>query len=350
MPDRIIDTVKQAITRKTPVEIIGGNSKAFYGRKIEGEELSVSAYQGIVSYEPTELVVTARCGTPIAEVEALLAEQNQMLPFEPPHFAESATVGGTIACGLSGPARPYTGSVRDYVLGVRIINGKGEDLTFGGQVMKNVAGFDVSRLMTGALGTLGVILEVSFKLLPKPEAEITIQQQCDQQQAITLMNELAGQALPLSAACHEQGILSLRLSGFPAAIESAHQQIGGQLLENGDTFWRSIKEHEHSFFLKGSAPFYRIAVPPATEPLDLGGECFVEWGGAQRWYRSDLPVEQIREIVHAKKGHVTLFRHGNDHDDIFSPLSPEIKKIHHRLKESFDPHGIFNIGKMYPGL
>ena len=349
MPDQIIEAVKQAATRKTPMRIIGGNSKSFYGRKIEGEELDVSGYQGIVSYEPTELVVTARCGTPISEVEALLAEQNQMLPFEPPHFGESATVGGTIACGLSGSARPYTGSVRDYVLGVRMINGKGEDLTFGGQVMKNVAGFDVSRLMTGTLGTLGIILEVSFKLLPKPEAEITIQQECDQQQAITLMNKLAGQALPLSAACFEQGVLSHRLSGFPAAIQSAHQQIGGEQLNNADVFWNSIKEHQHSFF-KGSDPFYRVSVPPATEPLDLEGECFVDWGGAQRWYRSDLPVEKIREIVHAQKGHVTLFRHGNDHDDIFSPLSPEIKKIHHRLKASFDPHGIFNIGKMYPDL
>ncbi len=349
MPDQIIEVVKQAASRKAPVKITGGNSKSFYGRKIEGGELDVSAYKNIVSYEPTELVVTARCGTLISEVEALLAEQNQMLPFEPPHFGESATVGGTIACGLSGPARPYTGSVRDYVLGVRMINGKGEDLTFGGQVMKNVAGFDVSRLMTGSLGTLGVILEVSFKLLPKPEAEITIQQECDQQQAIVMMNKLAGQALPLSAACYEQSKLSIRLSGFSSAIESAHKEIGGELLEHDDAYWRSIKEHDHAFFV-GDKPLWRIAVPPATKPLDLDEDCFVEWGGGQRWYRSDLPAEQIREIVHAQKGHATLFRQTNDQSEIFSPLSPEIKKIHQRLKESFDPHRIFNIGKMYSGL
>lgn len=349
MPNQIIEAIKQASVRKMPVKIIGGNSKSFYGRKIEGEELDVSAYKNIVSYEPTELVVTARCGTPISEVEALLAGQNQMLPFEPPHFAESATVGGTIVCGLSGPARPYTGSVRDYVLGVRMINGKGEDLTFGGQVMKNVAGFDVSRLMTGTLGTLGVILEVSFKLLPKPEATITIQQECDQQQAITLMNKLAGQALPLSAACYEQGKLSFRLSGFSSAIESARKEIGGELLPNDDAYWRSIKEHEHDYFV-GDKSLWRIAVPPATEPLDLCGDCFIEWGGAQRWFRSDLPAKQIREVVHAQKGHATLFRHGNDYVDVFSPLSPEIKKIHQRLKESFDPDGIFNIGKMYSDL
>ena len=349
MPDQIIEAVKQAATRKMPMRIIGGNSKAFYGRKIQGEELDVSGYQGIVSYEPTELVVTARCGTPISDVEALLAEQNQILPFEPPHFGESATVGGTIACGLSGSARPYSGSVRDYVLGVRMINGKGEDLTFGGQVMKNVAGFDVSRLMTGSLGTLGVILEVSFKLLPRPEAEITIQQECDQQQAISLMNKLAGQALPLSATCYEQGKLSIRLSGFPSAIESAHKKIGGQLQETGDAYWRSIKEHEHDFFA-GEKPLWRIAVPPATAPLDLEEQSLIEWGGAQRWYRSDLPAEKIREIVHSKRGHATLFRSTDDQPDIFSPLSPEIKKIHRRLKESFDPYGIFNIGKMYQDL
>ncbi len=349
MPDQIIEAVKQAASGKVPVKIIGGNSKSFYGCKIEGEDLDVSGYKNIVSYEPTELVVTARCGTPISEVEALLAEQNQMLPFEPSHFGGSATVGGTIACGLSGPARPYTGSVRDYVLGVRMINGKGEDLTFGGQVMKNVAGFDVSRLMTGSLGTLGVILEVSFKLLPKPEATITIQQECNQQQAIALMNKLAGQALPLSATCYEQGKLSIRLSGFSSAIESAKKEIGGEMLENSDAYWRSIKEHQHDFFV-GDKPLWRIAVPPATEPLDLDEDCFVEWGGAQRWYRSGLPAEQIREIVHAQKGHATLFRHGDDHVDVFSPLSPEIKKIHQRLKESFDPDGIFNIGKMYSDL
>ena len=349
MPDQIIEVVNQAVARKTPVKIVGGNSKAFYGREIEGDDLPVSAYKGIVSYEPTELVVTARCGTSLSEVEAVLAEQNQMLPFEPPHFGIQATVGGTVACGLSGPIRPYTGSVRDYVLGVRLINGRGEDLTFGGQVMKNVAGFDVSRLMTGALGTLGVILEVSLKLLPKPEAEITIQQEVDQQKAISLMNQLAGQALPLSAACYEQGKLSLRLSGFPSAIESAYKKIGGQLLGNSDAYWRSIKEHDHAFF-SGSDTLWRFSVPPATEPLNFKEDCFIDWGGAQRWYRSDLSAEEIRKIVHSKRGHATLFRNENDQSDAFSPLSPEIKKIHQRLKQSFDPAGIFNPGKMYPDL
>lgn len=274
-PSSIIDSVQQAATEKTPLKIIGGNSKSFYGREIAGQELLVSDYKGIISFEPTELVITVRCGTPMSEIEAVLADQNQMLPFEPPHFDQNATIGGTVACGLSGSCRPYTGSVRDYVLGVRCINGKGEDLTFGGQVMKNVAGFDVSRLMTGSLGTLGIILEVSLKLLPKPEAEITIQQECDQKQAIDLMNKLAGQPLPLSAACYESGILSIRLSGFPSALKTAHEKIGGELLENDQIFWKVINEQQHSFFSSDQKSLWRIAVPPATEPLDFEEEVLI---------------------------------------------------------------------------
>ncbi len=360
----ILNAVQQAVADKSPIKIVGGNSKFFYGQSIdhslEGQELAVSGYQGVVSYEPTELVLTARCGTPLRDIESVLADQYQMLPFEPPHFAETATIGGTIACGLSGPIRPYSGSVRDFVLGVRMINGKGEDLTFGGQVMKNVAGFDVSRLMTGALGTLGIILEVSIKLLPKPEAEITIQQECDQAQALKIMNQLAGQPLPLSAACHVDGILSLRLSGFPSALKSAHEKIGGQLMENADVFWHSVKEQQHPFFStqNDQKSLWRISVPPASEVLDFNEDCFVDWGGAQRWYfissKGELSVEEIRRRALKYKGHATLFRSNskltsnkNEQIDVFSPLSPEIKKIHHRLKQSFDPDGIFNIGKMY---
>ncbi|MFK8068927.1 MAG: glycolate oxidase subunit GlcE [Gammaproteobacteria bacterium] len=363
----IANAVQQAAADKKQIQIVGGNSKTFYGHsiahKLEGQELVVSGYQGVVSYEPTELVITARCGTSLKEIESVLADQNQMLPFEPPHFAETATIGGTIACGLSGPARPFTGSVRDYVLGVRMINGKGEDLTFGGQVMKNVAGFDVSRLMTGSLGTLGIISEVSLKLLPKPEAEITIQQECDQKQALEVMNKLAGQPLPLSAACHVDGILSLRLSGFPSALKSAHEKIGGQLMQQADVFWRSVKEQQHSFFSTNNdqKSLWKISVPPATTPLNFEEDCFVDWGGAQRWYcinsKDDLSVEEIRHRVAKHKGHATLFRSNtkltsnkNKQIDVFSPLSPEIKKIHHRIKQSFDPDGIFNIGKMYKGF
>lgn len=349
MPDQIITAVKDAIASNSPVQITGGESKSFYGYHAAGTELNVSRYQGIVSYEPTELVVTARCGTPLIELESLLAEHQQVLPFEPPHFARSATVGGTVACGLSGPRRPYTGSVRDFILGVRMINGKGEDLTFGGQVMKNVAGFDVSRLMVGALGTLGIILEVSIKLLPKSDQEITLQFECDQAQALVLMNRWAGQGIPLSATCFEQGSLVIRLSGFPAALRSAQQKIGGLEMSDADHFWYTIREQEHAFF-SGSKPLWRIAVPPATGPLNLEGETLIEWGGAQRWLRTDLPAEIMRVEVSQHGGHATLFRNADNKSEIFSPLSPAMKTIHQRLKQSFDPQGIFNPGKMYPDL
>lgn len=349
MPDQIIAAVKDAISGNYPVQITAGGSKSFYGYQLTDKELNVTRYQGIVSYEPTELVVTARCGTPLAELESLLAEHQQMLPFEPPHFARSATVGGAVACGLSGPCRPYTGSVRDFILGVRMINGKGDDLTFGGQVMKNVAGFDVSRLMTGALGTLGIILEVSLKLLPITEQELTLQFECDEAQALVLMNRWAGQGIPLSATCFEQGRLLIRLSGFPAALRSAQQKIGGEEMADADHYWPSIREQEHAFF-SGKKPLWRVAVPPASEPLNLEGETLIEWGGAQRWLRTDVSADNIRAEASKHGGHAILFRNTDNKSEIFSPLSPAMKTIHQRLKQSFDPHGIFNRGKMYPDL
>lgn len=370
MPDQIIKAVREAVSSNTPLNIVGGNSKHFYAnsstnsnRSEQSDQiLNTSGYQGIVSYEPTELVVTARCGTCISDLQSLLNEQQQMLPFEPPHFVDSATVGGMVACGLSGPRRPYAGSVRDYVLGLRCINGKGEDLSFGGQVMKNVAGFDVSRLMTGALGTLGVILEVSFKLLPKPEAEITLQLDVDQAHAITLMNHWAGKPVPLSAACYDQGMgqnmdkgrLLLRLSGFESALRSAHKKIGGEKLSDQDNYWHDLNEHKHPFFA-GDKPLWRIAVPPATAPLALDGEALIDWGGAQRWLRSDQSAAEIRTYISQRRGHATLFRspqnnRNNNRVETFTPLSPALFTIHKRLKHAFDPRGIFNPGRMYPDL
>jgi glycolate oxidase FAD binding subunit len=363
--DHILQVVRAAVANKTSLNIIGGNSKNFYGNLSKGEALNTSDHRGIVSYEPTELVVTARCGTRLTDLELLLSEQQQMLPFEPPHFADTATVGGMTACGLSGPRRPYAGSVRDYVLGVRCINGKGEDLTFGGQVMKNVAGFDASRLMTGALGTLGVILEVSFKLLPKPEDEMTLQLEVDQQQAIEIMNRWAGQAVPLSAACYEEcidkktgnkntGRLLFRLSGYSAALQAAHKKIGGEIIPDADDFWRDLNEHKNEFFAgNDNKPLWRLAVPSATSPLGLEGETIIDWGGAQRWLRSEQSAEQIREQVNKQGGHATLFRSGHKSTgniEAFSPLSPALLTLHKRLKNAYDPGGIFNPGRMYSDL
>lgn len=338
------DRVREAAAHKTPLHIMGGNTKHFYGRAINGTHLPVREHCGIISYQPSELVITARGGTPLAEIEAALGEHRQMLAFEPPHFGADATLAGAIACGLSGPRRPYAGAVRDFVLGVKILNGKGEVLKFGGEVMKNVAGFDVSRLMAGALGTLGVLLEISLKVLPKPQIELTLSFQTTAQEAIALLNIL--NARPLSAACHDGETLRVRLFGSDTAVRAAHQKIGGIVDDAGNAFWERVREHKHGFF-NDSAPLWRLSAPPATLPLNLPGQWLIDWGGAQRWLKNPLPAEVIRETVTRLGGHATLFRNGERKGQVFHPLPPAMLAIHKRLKFAFDPHGILNPGRLY---
>ncbi|MBI3344883.1 MAG: glycolate oxidase subunit GlcE [Gammaproteobacteria bacterium] len=340
------DRVSEAAAHMTPLHIIGGNTKHFYGRATNGTPLPVREHCGIVSYQPSELVITARGGTPLSEIEAALDERRQMLAFEPPHFGADATVGGAIACGLSGPRRPYAGAVRDFVLGVKILNGKGEILKFGGEVMKNVAGFDVSRLMAGALGTLGVLLEISLKVLPKPQTELTLSFQTTAQEAIALLNTLNSRPLPLSAACHDGEILRVRLFGSDTAVRAAHRKIGGIVDDAGATFWERVREHKHGFF-NDTAPLWRLSAPPAVLPLNLPGQWLIDWGGAQRWLKNPLPAEVIRETVARLGGHATLFRNGERKGQVFHPLPPAMLAIHKRLKSAFDPHGIFNPGRLY---
>lgn len=338
--------VREALARGTPLELKGGGSKRFYGRTTGGSPLPLGEHSGIVNYEPKELVLTARCGTALADLEQLLAEQGQMLAFEPPHFGENATLGGTIACGFSGPRRPYAGSARDFVLGVRIINGRGEVLHFGGEVMKNVAGYDVSRLMAGSLGTLGLILEVSLKVLPRPTDEITLVQQRDPDEAIRLMNEWAAKPLPISAACYDGAQLYLRLSGASRALISAHELIGGEKRADSGLFWLNLREHRHGFF-SSDKPLWRLSLPPHTSHLNLSGKQFIDWGGAQRWLISDTEAQVIRKAVSKVGGHATLFRGGDHGGEVFHPLQGALYTLHRNLKSSFDPDGIFNPGRMY---
>ncbi len=347
LQEKVLDAIAQHI----PMRIVGRNTKAFYGRADVSEPLSVAGHCGVISYEPTELVITARAGSSLAEIEALLATQGQMLPFEPPYFGAQAedTLGGTIACGFSGPRRPYAGSVRDVVLGVKVLTGKGEILKFGGQVMKNVAGFDVSRLMVGALGTLGVLLEISLKVLPKAESEKTQVFSCDVQEAIRRMNAWAGQSLPLSAAMFADGQLYIRLSGSHAGLSEACRNLGGESLAESDALWSSVRDHAHVFF-QGDSSLWRISVPPATPLIDISGSWLIEWGGAQRWLKTSMASEAVRERVAAAKGHATLFRGSGlqgPQGQIFHPLSPALMALHQRLKAEFDPHGILNRGRMY---
>jgi len=340
----LAERVRAAHDAGTRLRIAGGGSKTWLGRPVAGETLDVSGHRGIVHYEPTELVLTARAGTPLAEIEAALAERGQCLAFEPPHHGEYATLGGTVACNLSGPARPYAGACRDFVLGVRILNGKGEVLRFGGEVMKNVAGYDVSRLMAGAQGTLGVLLEVSLKVLPRPETELTLALEMDAETAVARFNAWAGKPLPLSAACHVGERAYVRLAGAEAAVRAARLRLGGEVIDDGAYFWRSVRELRHGYF-SASGSLWRLSLPP-TAAVDPSLHKFIDWGGAQRWVRSDTPQW---EAAAAAGGHATRYR-GDDRQQVFQPLTPGMMALHRRLKAAFDPKGILNPGRLHPEL
>lgn len=347
---RLSEAIREAAAQKRPLCIRGGGTKDFYGGTIHGYKLNTVDYRGIVSYEPTELVITARAGTPLGEIESALREKGQMLAFEPPHFGDAATFGGCVAAGLSGPRRPYAGAVRDFVLGVRLLDGKGEDLRFGGQVMKNVAGYDVSRFMAGSLGTLGLLLEISLKVLPAPTAESTLRLACGEAQALRLMNEWAGKPLPLSATAFHDDSLSVRLSGAPVAVEAAVRRIGhGTLVDpaEAERFWAGIREQTDPYSA-GDAPLWRLSVKSTTPSMGLPGKQLIEWGGALRWLRSEADAGVIRDAAARAGGHATLFRCGDKTAGAFHPLAPALMKLHRNLKHALDPAGILNPGRLYP--
>lgn len=341
--------VRAAAAEETSLRIRGGDTKAFYGRQTNGQDLDVSGHAGIMGYEPTELVITARAGTRLKDIESALAESNQMLPFEPPHFGDDATLGGAVASGLSGPARPYAGALRDFMLGVVCINGKGERLTFGGQVMKNVAGYDVSRLMAGAMGTLGVMLELSLKVLPKPTCELTLVFPIDAATAVTTMATWAAQPLPFSAACHDGEVLRVRLSGSESGVKAAHQRIGGETVADGDSYWQALREHRLPYF-GNEKPLWRLSVPAATPATSADGQWMLDWGGAQRWCISDMPADMIRQQASSVGGHAILFRGGDRTSEVFHPLPQSLMTLHRRLKDAFDPKQILNPGRLYRDL
>jgi glycolate oxidase FAD binding subunit len=342
------ERIIRAGAAKTPLRLRGGGSKDWYGQKLQGEVLDTGSYSGIVSYDPTELVITARAGTLLAEVESALGQNNQMLAFEPPYFGPDATVGGMVASGLSGPRRQHVGAVRDFVLGAVLMDGKGEVLHFGGQVMKNVAGYDVSRLLAGSLGTLGLILEVSMKVLPKPFCETTLRFEMGKTDAIRRLNEWGGQPLPISASAWHSGVLIVRLSGAEAAIRMAKQKMGGEEIV-ADEIWAGLREQTNDYFasIAPGTSVWRLSVPSFIPPLALAGEQLIEWGGAQRWLKTDVDAATIRQTAEQVGGHATLFRGGDKTVGVFHPLKPAVAKIHRNLKAAFDPSGIFNPGRMY---
>ena len=341
----LAERVREHTARKSPLRIRGGGTKDFYGAPLAGDPLDVAGYAGIVAYEPRELVLTVKAGTRLADIESALAAEGQMLPFEPPHFGEAATIGGTVACNLSGPRRPYAGAVRDFVLGARIVNGKGEDLSFGGRVIKNVAGYDVSRLMAGALGTLGVLTELSFKVLPRPPAQATLAFEMDEARMIETVNRWAGQPLPLSATAWEAGVLRVRLSGASSAVAAARAKLGGAEVADGPAYWENLREHRLPFFA-ADRPLWRLSVAQTAAPIALPHPQLVEWGGGLRWVSGAVETARAREAAAGAKGHSTLFRGGDRAAGVFHPLAPAIAKIHRRLKDAFDPAGILNPGRM----
>ena len=344
MIERFQDRIRDAAARKAPLRLRGGGSKDFYGNALRGEILDTRGHAGIVDYEPTELVVTARCGTPLSELEKILETNRQYLPFEPPHFGPGATVGGCVAAGLSGPRRASAGALRDFVLGLKLIDGRGEALAFGGRVMKNVAGYDVSRLVAGSLGTLGLIAEVSLKLAPRPAAEITLRLEAPQARALELMNRWAAQPLPVSATAWHDGQLTVRLSGSEAGVRAAAGKIGGNPFEN--EYWIALREQRAAFFA-GPEPLWRLALPSTTPPLELEGRQLIEWGGALRWLKSPASADEVRK---AMKGHATLFRASDKSAGAFAALDPVLMRVHRELKAAFDPAGILNPGRLVPEL
>ncbi|MBL8341769.1 MAG: glycolate oxidase subunit GlcE [Rubrivivax sp.] len=375
---RLIDQVRAARARQGVLDIRGGGTKAFYGEPSRGgEPLSLRELSGISSYDPSELVVTVRAGTPLAELEAALAERGQCLAFEPPRFAPAAepgdaaaavggavdgavggTVGGMVAAGLAGPARAAVGGVRDFVLGATMLNGRGEVLTFGGQVMKNVAGYDVARLLAGSLGMLGAIVEVSLKVLPEPAATATLRFDLEQTEALRRLHAWGGEPLPLNASAWWEHTLVVRLSGAAAAVQAATRKLGGEVIEpaTAATFWRGLRDHGDEFFTsavaatQGNASLWRLGVPATTPPLKLPGEQLVEWGGAQRWLCTGAPAQAVREAAAAVGGHATLFRARDKSAGVFAPLSAPLMRIHRELKRAFDPAGVFNPGRLGAGL
>jgi glycolate oxidase FAD binding subunit len=342
------ERIRAACAARTALCLRGGGTKDFYGGAPRGETLDTRVYSGIVDYEPSELVVTARCGTPLAELEATLEKNQQMLAFEPPRFGEAATIGGCVAAGLSGPRRAAAGALRDFVLGVKTIDGRGRLLAFGGQVMKNVAGYDVSRLLAGSLGTLGLIAEVSLKVLPRPKAEATLRFEMPEARAIETLNRWAGQPLPISASAWHDGLLSVRFSGAQAAVGAAAEKLGGETVE-GTVFWQRMREHDLEFF-RDDTPLWRLSLPGTAPPLALPGAQAIEWHGALRWLKTQADAATVRAAAARLGGHATLFRARDKPAGAFAPLEPALARLHRGLKEAFDPAGILNPGRLYAEL
>ncbi|AXF04294.1 glycolate oxidase subunit GlcE [Paraburkholderia hospita] len=343
---RLVAQVQRAIAQHTPLRIRGSDSKRFLGREVQGEELDTRSHRGIVAYDPTELVITARAGTPLVELNTVLDDADQMLPCEPPLFDGKGTLGGAVATGLSGPRRPWAGSMRDFVLGCRVITGDGDHLRFGGQVMKNVAGYDMSRLLAGSFGSLGVLTEVSLKVLPKPRERRSFALKLGADEAMRELSAWRKAALPVSGACYVDGRLHVRLEGGSGSVKSAVDRIGGDEIDCA--FWDVLRDHQLPFFAD-ARPLWRLSLPNATPLMQLPGDALLDWAGAQRWLKSDAAAAEIRQLAHAAGGHATCFTPSPDREP-FQPLAASLLRYQHQLKRRLDPSGVLNPGRLYADL
>ena len=340
------DQVYAAVADKTPLRIVGGNSKRYIGRESTGEPVDVSAYSGVVDYQPSELVITVRAGTTVSELQSVLARENQVLASEPPEFDGRATVGGTLACNLSGPSRPWLGSIRDHVLGVRIINGRGEHLRFGGEVMKNVAGYDVSRLMAGAMGTLGILTEVTLKVMPRPETTLTVHREVVASDALRAMNELCRSPLPVTGACWCDGDMYVRLDGPASVVAAAAERIDGKPLPDDRRFWSGLREMDLPFFA-GAEDLWCISLRATSEHFMPDANWLIDWRGARRWVTSQRDRESIDRHVKNAGGEAWRVRGGDGGGEVFPERSAAYRSMLLRLKQALDPAGIFNPGRLY---
>ena len=373
--EQVLDAARQRNT----VLIEGGGTKNFYGNHALNSTdkaalntidnrvphntnasvaLKLSALHGIINYQPTELVLTAWAGTPLQEVIDTLAASSQMLAFDPPAFGAQATLGGCVAAGLAGPGRYSGGPVKDYVLGTHLLTASGNILKFGGEVMKNVAGYDVSRLLVGSMGMFGALTQVSVKVAPMPQEVFTLEFVLDEASALALCHGWRAQPLPISATAWQStegtsGCLRVRLAGAGAALKTARLKMGGQVLPEAQAleFWAVLREQKLSFFTIPT--LWRLAVAPGTPALNLG-PTLIEWGGGQRWVASALEATTVRRVAEQAGGHATLFRSSGDQTmpdkGVFHPLTDGVLDVVKRLKQEFDPLGLFNPGRLVHGL
>jgi glycolate oxidase FAD binding subunit len=333
--------IKASAAKGEKLVIKGSGSKSFLSPVREGATLDTRAHSGIVEYDPKELVIVVKCGTRIADIEKSMAEAGQMLAFEPPHFGEGATVGGMVATGISGPRRAYAGAVRDFVLGAKVIDGKGDHLSFGGKVMKNVAGFDVSRLLCGSYGTLGLVTEVAFKCLPLPKAQSTRLFEMDATQAIEAMNRWYAEADPITATTWVDGKLYVRFAGAEPAVKLAVEKRGGEALANDVDWWRDWREQHHAFFTSAKE-LHRVSCKSTAAPIEEVVTA-IEWGGALRWVHADeASAAKLRYQASRAGGYASVWRGGaSTHANAAQTLSDPLKDIHAKLKASFDPYNVF---------